>query len=113
MKNIDIPLVLDKIRPNATWRRSDTYENLVATWEDTEQTIPTQEEIETAWTDIQQQQQLDSLDAEYNPQFDDLTLAWATASMDGDEETAAARKADKETLKAEYEARKEAFTDGD
>lgn len=75
-----------------------TVTSLAATWEDTEQTLPTLEEIEAAWTDIQQQQQLDALDAEYNPQLDALTLAWATASMEGDTETAAARKADKDAL---------------
>ncbi len=50
---MDIALVLDKIRPGAAWRMSNTYENLVATWEDTEQTLPTWEEIETAWAEMQ------------------------------------------------------------
>ncbi len=53
MPSIDIALVLDRIRPGAAWRMSDTYENLVATWEDTEQTCPTWEEIETAWAEMQ------------------------------------------------------------
>lgn len=49
---MDIALVLDKIRPGAAWRRSDSYENLQATWEDNKQTLPTLEEIETVWIDI-------------------------------------------------------------
>lgn len=113
MSNIDIALVLDSIRPGAAWRRSDSYENLVATWEDAVQTCPIWEEIETAWVDIQRQHQLTALDAEYNPQFDALTLAWATASMEGDTETATARKADKDALKAEYQAKKEAIIGGE
>lgn len=51
--SVDIALVLDKIRPGAAWRMSDTYENLVATWEDTKQTLPTLAEIETAWLEMQ------------------------------------------------------------
>lgn len=50
---MDIGIVLDKIRPGAQYLRYDTYENLVATWEDTEQALPTLEEIETAWAEIQ------------------------------------------------------------
>lgn len=50
---MDIALVLDKIRPGAAWRRSDSYTNLVATWEDTQQTCPTLLEIETAWEEMQ------------------------------------------------------------
>jgi hypothetical protein len=55
------------------------------------------------------QQHLNALDEEYNPQFDALTLAWATASMEGDTETAAARVADKQTLKEEYQRKREAI----
>lgn len=53
MDNIDIALVLDKIRPGAAWRMCDTYENLKNTWEDTEQTLPTEQEIIDAWNEIQ------------------------------------------------------------
>lgn len=53
-----------------------------------------------------------SLDAEYDPQFDSLTLAWATASMDGDAATAAARLANKQTLKQEYQQKREAIING-
>lgn len=49
---MDIAAVLDKIRPGAAWRMSDTYENLVSTWED-EQTCPTMEELKTSWEAIQ------------------------------------------------------------
>ncbi|CVK18450.1 hypothetical protein [Sporomusa sphaeroides] len=50
---MDIALVLDRIRPGAAWRMSDTYENLKNTWEDTKQTLPTLAEIEAAWTEMQ------------------------------------------------------------
>lgn len=52
-KSIDIAAVLDRIRPKAAWRMSDTYENLKATWEDTEQACPTVEEIESTWAEMQ------------------------------------------------------------
>lgn len=41
----DIALILDSIRPGAKWRRAGTYQELVDTWEDTEQTLPTWQEI--------------------------------------------------------------------
>lgn len=44
----DIPLILDSIRPGAKWRRAGTYQELVDTWEDTEQTLPTEQEINDA-----------------------------------------------------------------
>ena len=53
MPDIDIAVVLDRIRPRAAWRIADTYENLVATWEDIEQTLPTSEEVEAAWAEMQ------------------------------------------------------------
>jgi hypothetical protein len=60
--------------------------------------VPTSEEIK--------QQKLDELDSAYNPKFDALTLAWATASMSGNVEMANARKADKEALTLEYNTKK-------
>lgn len=56
-----------------------------------------------------QEEQLTELDAEFNQQFDALTLAWATASMDGDTTTANARFADKTALRAEYTKKREAI----
>jgi hypothetical protein len=53
-----------------------------------------------------------TLDAEYDPQFDALTLAWATASMDGDTATVTARLADKQVLKQEYQKKREAIMNG-
>lgn len=50
---MDIALVLDKIRPGAAWLLADTYDNLVATWQDSTQRCPTLEEIETAWAVMQ------------------------------------------------------------
>ena len=55
---------------------------------------------------------LAALDAIYDPQFDYLTLAWATASMDGDTTTATARLADKQALKEEYQQKREAIING-
>lgn len=52
MNNIDIALVLDKIRPSASWRMADTYDNLKATWEDKTQTLPTEDEIKSAWEEM-------------------------------------------------------------
>jgi hypothetical protein len=66
----------------------------------------------TAPSGLAVEERLAALDAEYNPQFDALTLAWATASMDGDTETANARLADKQTLKAEYQQKREAIIHG-
>jgi len=58
------------------------------------------------------EKQIAALDDEYNPQFDALTLAWATASMEGDTETANARKADKDALKLEYQQKREVILNG-
>lgn len=75
---IDIPLVLDKIRPKAVWRMADTYDNLKATWDDSAQTLPTESEIEAAWKEIQsprvptKSEELAELDAEYQPQRGEL-----------------------------------------
>lgn len=49
---MDIGTVLDKIRPGAAYRLCNTYENLVATWEDTT-ACPTEAELEAAWAEIQ------------------------------------------------------------
>lgn len=50
---MDIAAVLIRIRPGAAWRMSDTYENLAATWEDTEQSLPTEQELQVAWAEMQ------------------------------------------------------------
>lgn len=46
---MDVPLILDMIRPKAKWRMAGNYQQLVDTWEDEEQTLPTEEEIVDAW----------------------------------------------------------------
>lgn len=56
MENMDLGIVLDKIRPKAAYRKYDTYENLENTWEDKVQILPTEDEIKTAWEKIQQEQ---------------------------------------------------------
>ena len=53
IENMDIALILDKIRPGAAWRMADTYENLKNTWEDKKQSLPTEIEIQTAWEKLQ------------------------------------------------------------
>ena len=53
---MDIALVLDRIRPDARWRRAATYEELEATWEDEVQTLPTLREISDEWAVIQAEQ---------------------------------------------------------
>lgn len=52
MQNIDIALVLDKIRPGAKWRMCGTYQQLVDTWEDKSQKLPSEQEITDAWVRI-------------------------------------------------------------
>lgn len=113
MSNIDIALVLDSIRPGAAWRRSDTYDNLVATWEDTAQTCPTWEEIEAAWVDIQKQQQIDALNAEYlsniDHRFEQLKSAYTAADINNDADAMAAIQTEYQTLLAEYNQKMEAI----
>jgi hypothetical protein len=46
---MDVPLILDRIRPKAKWRMAENYRQLTDTWEDEEQTLPTEEEIVDAW----------------------------------------------------------------
>ena len=49
MSNIDIPAVLAVIRPGAAWRRANTYQDLVDTWEDDQQSVPTETELFDGW----------------------------------------------------------------
>jgi hypothetical protein len=58
------------------------------------------------------QQKINDLDKEYNPKFDSLTLAWATAYMSGDTVTANARIADKTVLTTEYNTKKGVIENG-
>jgi hypothetical protein len=66
--------------------------------------VPTAEEV--------RQQKIKALDKEYNPKFDSLTLAWATAYMSGDTVTANARIADKTVLTNEYNTKKGVIENG-
>lgn len=50
---MDIARCLDRIRPNAQWGTATTYADLQRTWRDTEQTIPTEAELDTAWQTLQ------------------------------------------------------------
>lgn len=45
---MDIALILAKIRPGAAWRMSGTYQELVDTWEDGVQVLPTLQELTDA-----------------------------------------------------------------
>lgn len=53
--DIDIGMVLNRIRHGAKYRRYDTYENLKNTWEDEAQSLPTEEAIQTAWEEMQKE----------------------------------------------------------
>lgn len=49
---MNFALILDVVRPGARWRMANTYDNLVATWEDAEP-CPTLAELESAWPGVQ------------------------------------------------------------
>ena len=59
-----------------------------------------------------QVQHLAALDAEYQPQFQELQLAWAAASMDGNTDLAAGIQQDYLALKSKYQTKKEAIING-
>lgn len=65
---------------------------------------PTAEELKA--------QALAALDAEYQPQFRELQLAWAAASMAGDTDLAEDVVAANAALKAEYQTKLEAIDHG-
>ena len=48
LEGIDIALMMDRLRPGAKWRRSESYEALKNTWGD-ETKIPTEQEIADEW----------------------------------------------------------------
>ena len=54
---MDIPLVLESLRPSAKWgpcaNSDSTYEQLKTTWADTETTCPTLAEMRAEWLRIQ------------------------------------------------------------
>lgn len=52
------------------------------------------------------------LDAEFQPQFQALQLAWAAASLEGNNELVTAIQADYVALKAEYQSKREAMANG-
>jgi len=53
---VDIPLVLDRIRPNAAWKiRGDRSDIANLEWQDKQQTEPTQAEVDAEWLKIQQE----------------------------------------------------------
>lgn len=56
--------------------------------------------------------QLSTLDTEYQPQFQELQLAWAAASMDGNTELATGIQADYVALKSDYQVKREAIING-
>lgn len=49
---MDIRLAVEEIYLDADFRRADTYEELVATWEDGRK-VPTYEELEIAWVAVE------------------------------------------------------------
>ncbi len=54
MSDIDYAAVLAKIRPGAAWRMSATYQQVVDTWGDKVQTVPTEQEMIDAWPGVQE-----------------------------------------------------------
>lgn len=65
---------------------------------------PTAEEIK--------QHQLSALDAEYQPQFQEMQLAWTAANLDGNTSLAAELQTDYAALKSEYNEKREAIVSG-
>jgi len=47
---MDIALMVDRLRPGAAWLRAKTYEDLQRHWQDSVQTIPTEQELQDEWT---------------------------------------------------------------
>lgn len=66
--------------------------------------VPTADEIK--------QQQLDALDAEYQPQFVALSQALGMATLAENTDLIASIKADYTALKAEYDGKREVITNG-
>ena len=57
---MDIALAVEKLLgAGVKFRRSDTYQALVDTWED-EQGVPTLEQLQTAWSQVQADQQAEA-----------------------------------------------------
>ncbi len=75
---VDIALVLDSIRPGAKWRRAGTYQELVDTWEDEVQVLPTEQEI----NDAEAAALSDQTDREDMPTVDECLVALMALSMD-------------------------------
>lgn len=105
---MDIALVLSKIRPNAKWRMSGTYEQLKNTWEDEEQKLPTQEELQAAWVKIVTEQKTKELDDKYKLIFASLSETFLLAQQRDDlalqEEIKAERKLAEENYARERAA---------
>lgn len=55
---------------------------------------------------------LEKLEQEYEPQFNDLRVAWANAYMKGNTEVANARVNDRKALEVEYNQRMEVIMNG-
>lgn len=81
---MDIPILLGRIRPGASWGWRGAYFGADAAnlsnldWRDTEQEPPTQEELDTAWT-VYLQEQADEANrvASEQASVDDVRLRWS------------------------------------
>lgn len=51
---MDIARAVQKLYPGANFRRSDTYPNLVLTWQD-KRKVPTEAQLMVAWEEVQQE----------------------------------------------------------
>lgn len=50
---IDYAAVLAVIRPNAEWGCAKTYQDVVDTWRDQVQSVPTEQEFTDAWSAVE------------------------------------------------------------
>lgn len=88
------------------WIHLDIQAQQYADWQQVAEGFVPPEPLKTT------EELLSELDAEYQPQFSSLSLAWATANMDGNTELAASIKADKDDLTTEYNTKREEITNG-
>ena len=109
---MDIALVLDRIRPNAKWRMSGTYEQLASTWEDEEQVLPTQEELQTAWLEILSEQKIIELDNKYKPIFANLSDTFLLAQQRDDLALQEEIKAERKLAEENYAKEREVIING-
>lgn len=55
---MDIPLAVERICPNAKWRKAGTYKELSETWLD-ERPLPSERDLADAWRDVLDERDLE------------------------------------------------------